>query len=90
MKICQPDIILERDDDIIVFESKLTYKPRQAKHKLQKTYIPLLQQLYDKPIKGVQVCKKVYRAARSKALFFRVEEALEADLPYCILLWKPI
>lgn len=55
----QPDIIIETEERIIVCECKLT-ATEFAFHQLSLLYIPLLREMYERPLFGVQVCHNVH------------------------------
>lgn len=55
--IAQPDIILlPKEGPACVLECKLKYKP-EAEFKLQKLYVPILENLLDRKVAPIQVCK---------------------------------
>ena len=55
---CQTDHELHFEDYIILLECKLTQSPL-AVPQMTKLYIPVMKEIYDKPIIPVQVCKNL-------------------------------
>lgn len=68
-KYGQPDFYIELADVVLIFEAKLTYKPRLAEAKLRKVYRPCLQYIHPgKPIATVQVCKYLRKLKKPELL----------------------
>ena len=54
--VCQPDHYIPFEDQVLLFECKLT-QTDVAFSQMDQLYKPILRQLYGRPVTGVQVCK---------------------------------
>ena len=72
----QPDIYVVQEDQVVLFECKLTYV-EEAWPQMHALYVPLLMALYRKPVLCVQVCKNLIPGAPRSNV--RLQEALRPD-----------
>ena len=65
--LCNPDIVLECDDRVLVLECKLT-QTDVAENQIFQLYAPVIRLMWNKPILGVAVFRNLIRQPKNPIL----------------------
>lgn len=72
--VCQPDVVLVDENEVLVFECKATFTPRRAYMELSGLYLPVVERLFGMQARGVQVVAHLQPSAKKAHLVGSIEE----------------
>lgn len=87
---CQPDVVYVHKGGVILFECKLTFRPRAASSKLLRMYGPCAAHIWPGPIHLVQVCRNLKPSAKKTPIIKSVKEILDCPTSEVMTWnWRP-